>query len=169
MKTFFTKILAAALVFLAPLAVLGQANTTVASSISANTPTTLLSNGVYQIYSITFYNSSNAASTLKFYDSVAGSVSNVQAAYVSYSTISTNWTQVFTNAEGLIVSNTFSGVAQVGTSVAATTNLRPVVVNFVGPASATRTVNVSWLPALGATVTSTTAGLVEIGYKRLPQ
>lgn len=174
MKTFFdnfkTTFRDIALIFglcLTALSAFGQANLTVASSVTAGTPTTLLSNGVYQIYNITFFNSSNVASTLKFYDSTAGSVSNVQAAYVSYSTISTNWTDVFTNAQGLVITNTFTGVAQVGTTVNAITNERPVMVNFAVAASGNRTVNVSWLPALGATVTSTTSGLVEIGYKRI--
>jgi hypothetical protein len=144
-----------------------QADLTYAASVTANTPVTLLTGGKYQIYNITFFNSSNAVSVLKFYDSIGNSVSNVQAAYTSYATVATNWSTVFTNAEGIIITNTFTGVAEIGTAVAATTNLRPTKVNFAVAGSGNRTVNVSWLPALGVTVNATTSGLVEVGYKQI--
>ena len=146
----------------------GQADLTVSQSVSAATPLTLLSGGgKYQIYNITFFNSTSAIASLKFYDSAGNSTSMIRGAYTSYETIATNWTSTFTNAEGIVITNTFNGTVSYGTSVAAATNERPIQVNFAVVGSGTRTVNVSWLPALGATVYSTQPGVVEVGYKRI--
>lgn len=166
---FIHKFITAALLFItAAFSALGQADVTVSSSVTAATPLTLLTGGgKYQIYNITFFNSTSAIASLRFYDSAGNSTSMVRGAYTSYETVATNWTSTFTNAEGIVITNTFNGVASVGTSVAATTNERPVQVNFSVVGSGTRTVNVSWLPALGATVYSTQPGVVEVGYKRV--
>jgi len=144
-----------------------NAQLTTVVPVTATTPTNLLSGGKYVITSILFINgnSSNAA-TVKIYDS-AGATNYVQPAYVSYAAVATNWSSIFTNADGLIVTNTFTGISNFGTSVAASTNERPAKLTFLCGANTSRTVNTVFQPTLGATLYSTTAGTVEVAYRQI--
>jgi hypothetical protein len=169
MKNFFRSIITAALLGLGLFAQ-AQTSLVVSTNLVAGTPFTILSGGKYVITSVLFINTNAATvSTLSFYDSQNHSTTNIQASYVSYATVSTNWSNVFTNADGLIVTNTFTGVSNVGTTVAAATNTLPSKLTFLVPAASSRTVNTVWQPMLGATVNASAAGVIEIGYRQFTQ
>jgi hypothetical protein len=146
----------------------GQANLTVAEAVTADTPLTVLDGGKYAISTITFwnYNTTNVA-VLKFYDSTDNSTSQVVGAHTTWAIVNSTNTSIYTNAQGLLITNIQIGVTRESTSVGASTNQLPRKVNFAVSTSADRTVNVSWQPALGATILSTTTGLVEIGYRQI--
>ncbi len=136
--------------------------------LSAVTPTTLISNVPVVVTKIYFKNSTATNATLKFYDSKNGVTNYVQPATVSYSTIATNWSDVFTNATGIIVTNRFTGVATVGSTVSASTNeLSALTILCLG--SGERTRETVWQPIRGVTAYSPVAGLVEVTYRKLSQ
>lgn len=136
--------------------------------LSAITPTTLISNVPVVVTKIYFKNSTATNATLKFYDSKNGVTNYVQPATVAYSLVDTNWSVVFTNATGIVITNTFEGIAQIGTTVAASTNeLKGLTLLCL--ASGERTRETVWQPIRGVTVYSPVAGLVEITYRKLNQ
>lgn len=137
--------------------------------LSAITPTTLISNVPVVVTKIYFKNSTATNATIKFYDSINGGTNYVQPATVSYSTIATNWSTVFTNATGILITNTFTGVATVGTTVSASTNELKNGVSVLCLASGERTRETVWQPVRGVTVYSPVAGLVELTYRKLNQ
>ena len=137
--------------------------------INAVTPTTLISNVPAIVTKIYFKNSTATNATIKFYDSKNGVTNYVQPATVSYSLIDTNWSTVFTNATGIVITNTFEGIAQVGTVVSAATNELTRPISILCLASGERTRETVWQPIRGVTVYSPVAGLVEITYRKLNQ
>lgn len=147
------------------------ADLTVVSSISATTPATILTGGKYVVTQIKFLNSSASSNvaTVKFYDSASNDTNYVQAAYTSYSLISTNYATTFTNAAGIVVTNTFSGVYTLATANAASTNERP---SLFGPLAMpyntwTTVPNISIEPNVGLTIYSTQAGTLETTYRKI--
>lgn len=157
-------VLIAVLAFVTPV----RAQLTTTANVTAATPALLLSGGKYVVQEIMFLNSSTNAGSFWLYDSPTNTVTNiVKAATVSISTVNTNWSDVFTNATGIVITNTFTGVSHVSTSVAASTNeltrLRPSIV----PAGGARTISgIALQPQNGVVVYSTVAGIVEVTYKR---
>lgn len=137
-------------------------------ALSAITPTTLISNVPVVVTKIYFKNSTATNATLKFYDSKNGVTNYVQPATVSYSMVDTNWSTVFTNATGIVITNSFEGIAQVGTVVANSTNELKAL-TLLCLASGERTRETVWQPIRGVTVYSPVAGLVEITYRKMHQ
>lgn len=140
-----------------------RAETEVAT-LTANTPLTVLS-GAGKTITQLFIIPGTTNCTIKAYDSTGNSTNYVQAAYVSYAQVSTNWSQIFTNATGLVITNTFTGLAVVGTSNSASTNQRPALVSLIVPASTPRTIEVAKTTGLGLTLLSTAAATVEVTYR----
>ena len=137
--------------------------------LSAITPTTLISNVPVVVTKIYFKNSTATNATIKFYDSIKGVMSNVQPATVSYSMVDTNWSTVFTNATGILITNTFEGIAYVGTVVSAATNELVTPVRLLVLGSGERTRETVWQPIRGVTVYSPVTGIVEVTYRKLNQ
>ena len=136
------------------------------AAVSATTPLTVLSGGKYTVKEILFLPTSTNG-TVKFYDSASNSTNIVIGAYTSYAQYSTNWSQIFTNAAGIVVTNTFSGVATLPTTVAASTNERPAIVGPFLVTTSGRTIDgLKVQPTLGLTIYSTAAGNVEITYEQ---
>lgn len=81
-------------------------------------------------------NATTNSATIIFYDhNDADSTNYVQAAYTSYTTYATNYNVVFTNATGVLVTNTFAGLYTAAVSHSASTNQRPVIQTLLVPAS----------------------------------
>ena len=137
------------------------------ATVVAGTPTNILSGGKYVVTDILFVNAGATNGVVKLYDSTGVTTNYVIAAYTNYTTVSTNWSTTFTNATGIIITNTFTGISHVPTAVAAATNELPARLSFLIPASNTRTFNgIAVQPAKGITLYSTVGGLVEIGYRQ---
>jgi len=140
------------------------------SPVTGNTPLTILSNGpnTYVVTSVYFKNTQTTNATFWLYDSTGNGTNYVSSNYVSYATVSTNWVNVFTNATGIIITNTFTGIATVGTTNALSTNELPRRLQRVVLASGDRTIETVIQPVRGLTIYSTMAGLVELIYHKVP-
>lgn len=137
-------------------------------TIATATPTNILSGGKYVITDILFFNGTNVTTSTKLYDSTGVTTNYVQGAYTNYSTISTNWSTTFTNATGIIVTNTFTGITHVPTANAASTNELPAKFLFLTAGSGSRQVSgLAIQPARGIVVYSTGPGTLEIGYRQI--
>lgn len=138
---------------------------TVSQAITASTATTLLTTSGYIIDSITFTASTSTNTTVKIYDSSSATTNIVRPSYSNWTSYATNFDSVFTNESGILVTNTFSGRWTYPTTVAAVTNERPRVFNFVVPGSTQRTKETVWTPLRGVTIFTDQAGVVEVNYR----
>lgn len=164
----FIKVLAVSLAML-PLAFPVQAAEKVlTASYSAATATNLLSGGKYIIKDILLISSTTNTSTIKFYDST-GATNYVRAATTAIASYSTNYNVVFTNAGGILITNTLTGLYTGSTVVAAATNeLTSIVGPYLVTAAGNRTLSaVNVIPANGLTLYGTGAGTVEITYEQI--
>ena len=141
------------------------AQVTISQSITGGTAANLLATGGVVVDSITFTATTSTNTTVKLYDSSSTSTNYVAAAYTRYASYATNFDSVFTNENGILVTNTFSGRYTYPTSVTAATNERPKVLNFVVPGSGQRTKDTIWTPARGITILTSNDGIVEVTYR----
>jgi hypothetical protein len=144
------------------------AQKTASADVTAATPALLLSGGKYVVQDILFASTSTNVGTFWFYDSPTNTVTNlVTAATVSISTVATNWTQVFTNATGIVVTNTFTGISHlstaVGTNLVERTRLRQSIVVAGGIVVIP---SIALQPTSGLVVYSTVPGIVQLTYKQ---
>lgn len=179
MKEFYDKIAARFKKFLRTVAIAGSvaacsapaADLFTTTNLVANTPFTLLSGGDLVIKSIFFVNANTTNNAvIKGYDSTANATSIVLAATTTYSEIVTNYSHVWTNEFDQIITNIVNNaIARVPNSLSLRTNERPYAVGpFVVLANGNRTVTTSIRPALGFTLLSSQAGLVEVQYETVP-
>ena len=162
-------VIVAALLF--SVATARAADLTTVTAVSATTPATILTGGKYVITEIRFLNSSASsnAATVKFYDSAANDTNYVVGAYNSYSTITTNYSSTFTNAAGIVVTNTWSGSYLLATANAASTNERPAIAGPYAMPYLSNTLidGIAIAPATGFTVYSTQAGTLQLTYRKV--
>lgn len=121
------------------------------TSLTSGAASNLLS-GVYIVDQISVVATTTNITTLKFYDSSTTATSYVAAAYTKYTGYATNFSNVFTNENSLLVTNTYAGWYTGATSVGAATNTRPVVYSIVAPASSILTKDVKIQTIRGLTV-----------------
>lgn len=103
--------------------------------LAANTVSNILAAGAI-IDNLTVINSTTNNATLDFFDTSNTATTYVQQAYSAFSSYATNFTVIWTNASGSLVTNTFSGIYTAPSAVALGTNTRPKVITLVIPASA---------------------------------
>ncbi len=91
----------------------------------------------YPVIVDNFYiqNATTNAATVYFYDSSTTTTNWVGLGTTTYSSYSTNFDVVFTNAASVIVTNTFSGLYTAPTVVAAATNTMTPVLTVIVPGS----------------------------------
>lgn len=87
------------------------------------------------IDNITVHANSGTNTIVRFYDASTAKTNVVRAAYTSYSSYATNFSNVYTNEADLLVTNTFVGVYTAPTAVSAVTNSLPTVYSIAVPAS----------------------------------
>lgn len=164
----FIKILAVCFSVTALSVPVQAADKVISSAFSTATALNLLSGGKYLVKDILVISGTNVTTTVKFYDSTAAT-NYVKAAYTSLASYSTNYNVVFTNAGGLLITNTLTGIYTGTTSVSASTNELPAIVGpYVIPASSSRTISdVNVLPVKGLTLYSTGLGTVEVVYEQI--
>ncbi len=133
----------------------------------STTPATIITNTVspaYAVDSIIINATTTNATTVCFYDSTGGSTNIINAAYSRYSSYATNVTSIFTNENGIIITNTYPGRYDYAIAVAAATNERPYLYKVIVPANSQLTKQVLWLPARGVTVVSSAAATLQYYY-----
>lgn len=165
---YFAKILAIVLAITPLVLPVQAADKVISVSYSAVTPTNLLSGGKYLVKDVLLISSATNTSTIKFYDST-GATNYVRAATTAYASYATNYNVVFTNAGGILITNTYAGVYRGSTSVAAATNELPSVVGpYLVTAAGSRTLtDLNIMPVKGLTLYGTGSGIVEITYEQV--
>ncbi len=141
------------------------AQVTISQAVTGGTVANLLSTGGVIVDSITFTATTATNTTVKLYDSSTAGTNIVRAAYTSYASYATNFSTVFTNESGILVTNSFDGRWTYPTAVSAVTNERPKVLNFVVPGSGQRTKDTIWSPSRGITILTSNDGIVEVTYR----
>ncbi len=140
-----------------------------ANTAAANTVSNVLSAGGYLIKALTWINTSTNAALIKFYDSSTTSTTIVQAAYTRFAApYATNWVTTFTNSAGIIVTNTVPGYYTPTTSVSASTNERPYVLQVLVPASGQIVLSdINRMVSMGLSVLPNNAGTYLLTYSQL--
>lgn len=136
----------------------------IVSATTAGAATAMATNGI-TVSEITVTASTTNNTTVRFFDS-ASLTTYVQAAHVTYATYNTNYDVVWTNAGGVLLTNTFVGVATLPTSVTLATNTIPALYTTVIPASASRTRVVRIKTMRGLVVVANQSAIVEVEYTR---
>ena len=131
---------------------------------TTNTPVSLLS-GQYFLQQAVLTATSANATTFKFYDMTGTTTNIVVPAYTKPLAYATNYSTVFTNVDGRIVTNTFSGRFVTTQSVGESTNERTRLLQITVPASSSRVIDLQGRgTALGLAVQSNHDGMVELQY-----
>jgi hypothetical protein len=133
-------------------------------SLTGGTPDNIFDSGKI-IDNITVLASTTNTTILKGYDSSTTTTNVVRAAYTSYASYSTNYSVTFTNASGLLVTNSFTGTYTAPTSNSAVTNERPKCVTLAVPGSAQLSRDLTLLTTRGLTLLSDKDCVVTITYR----
>lgn len=135
---------------------------------TANVVSNVLSAGGYLMKAVTWINTTTNVAIVKLYDISNTTTTMVQEAYTSFGTpYATNIVTTFTNAAGIVMTNTVPGTFTPTTSVASNTVERPYVFQFVVPASGTMTfTDVNRMLGNGLAVLPNNAGTYLITYQR---
>lgn len=136
------------------------------TTLTGGTPVNLLSTSKI-IDNITVLATTTNVTTLKCYDSSTSTTNIVRAAYTSYASYSTNWSTVFTNESGLLVTNSFTGRYTAPTANSAITNERPKVAVLAVPGSAQLNKDVTLLLTRGLTLLSDKDCVVTVTYRNV--
>jgi len=132
-------------------------------NLTNNSPYTLIS-AAKVVSNISVINNSTNVNIIRFYDSTAQATNYVQAAYTSYSSYATNYSIVFTNQTGVLVTNTFSGTYTGPTSHSASTNTLTAFYSLGVPGSGSASKDVRLLPMRGLTALSTGDAVITVTY-----
>lgn len=136
------------------------------TSLAAHTATSVLA-ASYLIDNFVVINSTTNTAILRFYDSNTSATNMAQAATYSYATWATNYTVVFTNYAGVLVTNSFVGVYTGPTAaVAGATVAKPAMLQLAIPAGTTLNKDVKLLPVLGLAAQCDQAVTLVTTYRR---
>lgn len=110
--------------------------------------------------------SGNSANlTLNFYDNGQTNIIYTNAAYTNFTTITTNYTALYTNTLGIIQTNRYVGTWQLANEVAAATNTLPVIAAFsLTPGSTETRSGLQISTVKGLTATANTNCTIIITY-----
>jgi hypothetical protein len=154
--------LAAFAFFAAP--AFGQGALPLIGVVAANTSSNLLSAPAI-VRSMVWYNTNATANLVKLYDSSSTSTNYSRLTNNVLTSYTTNWNSIFTNANGIVITNSFTGLYTALVPVAAATVERPKVTQFIVPALGSLTLtdqNLSF--GRGVTAVPTTTGTYVITY-----
>lgn len=139
----------------------------VAVTVPADTATSLLTVPVITD-EFTFTATTATTATVKIYDSATTTTNYVQATYVKYASYTTNISSVFTNENGVILTNTFSGLYTYPATVSAVTNSIPAILTVVIPGNTQRSKTIRLQVMRGLVAVSNGAVIVEVDYRKNP-
>jgi len=126
---------------------------------------TVVSTNHITVSDITVTASTTNVTTVRFFDSQS-LTTYVQAAYTSFASYATNFSQIFTNESGVLITNTFTGVATLPTAVSVATNTIPTLYTIIVPASAQRTKIVRIQTMRGLVAVASSEAIIEVDYIR---
>ena len=117
------------------------------------------------ISKLTVTATTSSSTTFRFYDSSGTSTNIVLPTRQRPVSYSTNFNTVFTNINGVVITNTFSGTVTTMQTVAGGTVERPVVWSVTIPGNSTREVDTrNRIVVNGLLAVSSAAGVVEVQY-----
>lgn len=137
----------------------------IVSVTASTTPVVALTNSAtVKLLTLT---ATTASSTLfRFYDTKGTSTNYVVAGYSRPISYATNYNVVFTNANGIVITNTFAGIYTTTEVVSVSTNQRPILWSITIPGNSTRTIDVTDRPVVnGLLVVANNSGIAEIEYE----
>ena len=111
-------------------------------------------------------NATTNAVTISMYDSGTTSTTNIQPAYISYSSWATNFTNIWVNSAGVTNSNIFSGIFTGPTTNAASTNTLPTISVLMVPASSVASKDVKLIVTKGIAVVADTNVTILTTYRK---
>lgn len=117
---------------------------------------------------ITVMATSTNLTIVRFYDTATTTTSYVQAATLSYSSYNTNYNEVFTNENGIVLTNTFSGLYTHSTVVSAATNSLPAVQTIILPGNSTYNKTVHLQAFRGVSVVPDNDIVVSLDFRKNP-
>lgn len=134
---------------------------------TANVVSNVLSAGGVLLKSVYWINTTTNVATIKLYDISNTTTTIVQEAYSSISAgYATNTVTTFTNAAGIVMTNTVPGWYQPTATVTASTNERPYVLQFIVPASGVLPLtSLNRMLSQGLAVLPNQAGTYQITYE----
>lgn len=134
---------------------------------TANVVSNVLSSGGYLLKAVYWINTTTNVATVKLYDISNTTTTIVQEAYTSLGPgYATNTVTTFTNAAGIVITNTVPGWFTPSVSVATTTNERPYVLQFIVPASGVLPLtSINRMLGNGLAVLPNQAGTYQITYE----
>jgi len=115
---------------------------------------------------LSFTSTTTNTAILRLYDSATTTTNYVRAAYTNWVSYATNFSTVFTNGDGILVTNTFDGTFSGPVTVAAATNTLPVVAILIAAPNSTVTKQVTIPTARGLTAVGSGVGVLEVDYRR---
>lgn len=135
---------------------------------TANVVSNVLSAGGVLLKAVYWINTTTNVATIKLYDISNTTTTIVQEAYSQISAgYATNTVTTFTNAAGIVMTNTVPGWYQPTVSVSASTNERPYVLQFIVPASGVLSLNsLNHMLSQGLAVLPNQAGTYHITYEK---
>lgn len=169
MKKQFIRLIAALGLCLALFTPARAADSTWASTATANVVSNVFSAGGYLLKAITWVNTSTNVALIKFYDTSSTVTNITNGAYTTYGTpYATNWVNTFTNAGGIIITNTTPGIYTPSTSVSAATNERPYVYQMiVAPSAAVTVSDLGRMVGNGLAVLPNQSGTYSLVYSQI--
>lgn len=140
-----------------------------------NTVTVLTANTAANIYAanriideIAVTATSANVTTVNFYDSATSATNYTRTAYTGYTSYATNFTTIFTNESGVLVTNSFSGVYTAPVAVAGGATVLPKLQTIIVPGSALRVKAVQLQTIRGLTAMADQNCIVEVTYRNNP-
>lgn len=135
--------------------------------LAANTSSNLLARSTI-IDTISFTASSVSITTVRFYDSATTTTNIITPAYVTYGRYTTNVSVIYTNENGIILTNTYPGQWTYAITNAQATNSLTPIFTIVVPGSTLRTKTARIQVQRGLTAVPNQAGIVEVTYRKNP-
>ena len=148
---------------LAGLSLLAQVQVDV-TTLTANTAANIIAQGA-AVQNLTATATTTNLTTIKFYDSSTTGTNIVQAAYTSTISYATNYSSVFTNESGVLVTNTFDGWYTGPLAVSASTNAKTAVFTLIVNGSSQRIRDVNLQLVRGLTAVANYGAILETSYK----
>lgn len=137
------------------------------STLTAHTVASVLATPAI-IDNLTVINTTTNVATLKFFDAATAITNYTQGATKRYATWSTNYTTVFTNATGVLVTNTFVGVFTGPTAdVSGATIVRPTMISLAIPPGTTLSKDVKLQPLQGLSCVGNNDLTLAVTYRNV--
>lgn len=130
---------------------------------TANTASNLLSTPNI-VTTLTLTATSTNVTTINFYDSATAGTTFVQAAFTYYTNYATNYDVVWTNGNGIVLTNTFRGTYTAPVAVSASTSAIPKITTQVVLGSGTKTKVITLQLVRGLAAVANQNAIIEVDY-----